>query len=319
MPVREVDVVSNQAILPRPIYVYDASMNAIGALRATGIAEDGSIGLVIDAFYKKKEMVEEFKSWEERAIRVLRGATGIKEYLEFFSKEMPEIFDIKPINFSVEDPKMDMVMGVAGLQLNILWDYEGGYRMFYRLTPASMTEVNAKLGSIMATIRLLANRVKEADKLEMENRWLKSRIAELELAYTNLVGFVNARVDTMGAEITKRLTAELEKKGRLSQQDISLVIDPIKGSLQTIKQGLEDSLDTIAGTKKKMLGKEKEIAEALNEVRVEILKLHKVPLSPEQILQLLKQVIIERPDWVAEQLKKIREATAGAPVTGELG
>ncbi|MGC9020854.1 MAG: hypothetical protein ACP5KE_06570 [Candidatus Methanodesulfokora sp.] len=317
MPINIVDVVSNQAILPRPIYVYDAGMNAIGALRAIGMAEDGSLGLVLDGFYKKKERVEEYREWEQKAIRAMRGAMGVKEYIQFFLKEeMPEIFDVRPLNLSVEDPAMDMVMGIAGLQLQLVWDYDGHIRMFYRLSPSALQDVNAKLGAMTATARLLAERVKEATRLEYENRYLKQRVGELQYALVGLQRFVEEHVGARADVLVRMKMLEIEKEARFSTSEMAKFTEVMKQGTDLMYAGISEHLKGIAGAKKTMLEQEKEIMTQLNEIRDLILRHYDIPLTEKQILDIVKSVILERPDWIAEQLRRLRMAGVQAP-TGE--
>lgn len=317
MPIEIVDMVSNQAVLPRPVWLYDAAMNVIGALRAIGAAEDGGLGLVVDCYIKRKEKLEELRKWEERAFRVFRGGAGIKEIVQFFRTEMPELFDVRRMNFSASDPATDLVMGVGGMQANVLYDYDTGeIRMYYRVTPAGMTVLNARLGSMMATVKLLMERVREAERISNENKYLKARIGELEYSLSELQRFINERVNVLSTALTNAKAQNLEALSRYTEEELSLFVTRYKEGVIKLTESTKEFATQIAGVKKEFLTMEKEVAKAMNEIRDEILRLYKIPLTDQQVLELLRRVIIERPDWVAEQLRALREATGMAPPTG---
>jgi len=317
MPIRKAELLTNQGLLPRPIWVFDNAMNTVGALRAYGITEQGTLGIAVDAYILKREKIEEYNKWQQRVAELARKSAGVKEVLEFFRvPEPPEIFDTRRMYFSIEDPAMDVVMGIGGMQFNALWNPErGNLELFMRTTPGAVAELNARLGAMLATVRLLSDRIKDVEKIETENRYLKARVAELENSMQSLQDFLEQRTKELGDLRTKIRALEIEARSRYSVEDMADFITKYKAGVAQFTDGTKEFIGLLSETRDAFLREEKRLVEALNEVRKEILKTHDIPLSLEQLMYAVTQLLAERPEVLFEQLKKMKEIASLVPET----
>jgi hypothetical protein len=305
MPIRSIEFVSNQALFPRPLPIVDASMNSVGAGRAIGIGENGEIGLVVDAYFLRREGMKEFKKWEEMAMKVMRKGAHIQDVIKFFRLEAPEIFDIRRINIGIEDPSIDVVMGTGGIELQALWDYEGNFRSFYRVTPSGAEELNMKLGQFLAITRILPDFQADYERIKIENENLRVMVADLQYSLDSIRKAYADTIGQLGDLIVKLQKTVLESRGKLSDEDVKNLLGSLNKGISELREGLAESIKHVAGTKVVMLKAEEKIVERMNAIRAKVLELYSIPLTPDQLLNIVERVIIERPEWLKTKLEEM--------------
>jgi hypothetical protein len=280
-------------------------MNAVGAGRAIGIGENGEIGLVVDAYFLRREGMKEFKKWEEMAMKVMRKGAHIQDVIKFFRLEAPEIFDIKRINIGIEDPSIDVVMGTGGIELQALWDYEGNFRSFYRITPSGAEEMNMKLGQFLAIVRTLPDFQADYERIKAENENLRIMVADLQYSLNSIRSAYEGTIGQLGNLVSQLQKTILESRGKLGEEDVKAAFESLNKGINELREGIVEGIRHVAGTKIVMLKAEEKIVERMNAIRAKVLELYSIPLTTDQMLNIVERVMIEKPEWLREKLEEM--------------
>jgi hypothetical protein len=317
MVVNVVEVASTQAEFSAPVPVYDAGMNLIGYARGKGVSVNNNVTLIVDAFFKKPEGAEEYAEYMKLARSVFEKGTGIdtiKKVFQLYKREVPDIFEVRRIFFEVTDPKLDMTVGVNGIRLHIVWDYDTGrYSMFY-LPPLEMVEeLNTRIAHYLAITKGATRSLEDLARLRAENRDLRSRVAVLENALGKTQSWLERHVAKLGELQASLLDLKLAASGNMSKEEVSSYLSEMKGVLKDISDWSRENLTTILQGRDVVLGEETKAMKALKEMVDSVKALVEPSLTEEQITELLAEVIARYPEWVAQQIERHRAAFTGVP------
>lgn len=305
MTVHMVDIVTSQSLLPRPLPAYDSGMNHFGYVRGMGISENGNIAFVMDVFIKSEEGKEELKKFEELARKVFRKGTGIADLVKLYRAEVPSLFDEKRINLEITD-NYDIILGVNGIQFQILWDYDSGrFEMFYRATPGEVTELNQLLGHFLTLARAIAKGIKDCERERLENRILRNRVGILEDLVRKLEDFISEHVGSLGSLKAQLYKREVESAGLVPPEMIKDQLDSVKQGITAFTTGVKDAFVSMSESKEEILERERRVIAKINEIRKVIESQYQIQLSEEQLMELFRELLVKHPGWVRAQLEDL--------------
>ena len=317
MVVNIVGVSTTDAEFSAPVPVYDAGMNLIGYARALGVSVNGNVTLVVDAFFKKPEGEKEYEEYMRLVRAVFEKGSGIeavKKLFQLYKREVPKMFEVRRVNFEVTDPKLDMTLGVNGVRLHIVWDYETGrYSMFY-LPPLDMVEeLNTKIAHYLAITRGALNSLGELARLKAENRDLRSRVAILEDALSRTQSWIEDHVSKLGELQTNLLDMRLKSAGNIGKEELTNYLSQMKEIVAEMSNWSRENFSVVLRGREPLLAEEQKVLNAFRAVVNIVKDVISPSLSEDQVAEILAEVIAKNPEWIARQIERYRSVFSVVP------
>lgn len=318
MVISYVGEATTQLMASTPVPVFDAGMNLMGYLRGMGVSLNNNLTLIIDAFFKSEEGKEEYEEYIKLVREAFEKGTGIsslKSFLKLYKKEVPDVFESRRIYLEVTDPEMDMCMGVGGIRLNIIWDYEQGrFSMFY-LPPLDMVdELNTKINHYLAITRGLMGTIREMETLRAENWDLRIRVGQLERTLHTVLSSAERRVKEIADAQRSLLEMKLREGRTLTKEEVEEHLNNLKAVIQQTSTWYKENLNSIMSVRMEALDKEAAVMGKLKVLIDTVKSMTEMPLTEEQIFEILTDAIAKNPEWVRSQLERYRRLASAAPI-----
>ncbi len=312
MVVNVVDVAGTQFMSSSPIPTFDAAMNLMGYARGIGVSVNNYLVLIVDAFFKKEGGKEEYEEYMKLAREVFEKGTGIttlKKIFELYKKEIPDIFESRRVYFEITDPKLDMTMGIMGIRLNIVWDYDTGrYSMFY-LPPLDMVDdLNTKIAHLLGLVRGITGRLRDLARLKAENRDLRARVGVLEDALDKVLKSNEEMVGRLGNLQRELVKLRLDVSNSVDGETLSNRLNSIKTVIEDVTSWAESNIKTVTKSRTAVVESETELFTKFKALAETVRAITTPSLTDEQIAEILQDVIARNPEWVRTQLERYKVA-----------
>ena len=312
MVVNVVDVAGTQFMSSSPIPTFDAAMNLMGYARGIGVSVNNYLVLIVDAFFKKEGGKEEYEEYMKLAREVFEKGTGIttlKKIFELYKKEIPDIFESRRVYFEITDPKLDITMGIMGIRLNIVWDYDTGrYSMFY-LPPLDMVDdLNTKIAHLLGLVRGITGRLRDLARLKAENRDLRARVGVLEDALDKVLKSNEEMVGRLGNLQRELVKLRLDVSNSVDGETLSNRLNSIKTVIEDVTSWAESNIKMVTRSRTAVVESETELFTKFKALAETVRAITTPSLTDEQIAEILQDVIARNPEWVRTQLERYKVA-----------